>query len=116
MRSETYTAPLRLDTAALLFIPCKRVYNGVTSKVWPLQGLRLFCEVKTYGGSEQVVDGIYSVLDTAIIKCWYDPRITAGCRIGLDTGETYEVVGQPEDVGYRHQHMALRVERVTGGA
>lgn len=116
MAANAYTAPLRLDTSAMLLIPYSKTYNGVTSKVWPKQGPRFFCEFKTYGGTESVVDGVYSIIDTATIKCWYNPRVTAGCRIVLDTGEGYEVVGVPEDVGHRHQHMQIYVERVCGGA
>lgn len=116
MAANAYTAPLRLDTSAILLIPYTKTYNGVTSKVWPKQGPRIFCEFKTYGGTESVVDGVYSIIDTATIKCWYDPRIIAGCRVAIDSGECYEVVGTPEDVGHRRQYMQMRVEHVSGGA
>ncbi|MEG2934591.1 MAG: head-tail adaptor protein, partial [Gordonibacter sp.] len=116
MATNAYTVPLRLDTSVMLLMPYTKTYNGVISKVWPKQGPRFFCEFKTYGGTEGVVNGVYSVIDTATIKCWYNPRITAGCRIVLDTGEEYEVVGTPENVGHRRQHMQMRVERVSGGA
>ncbi|WP_303202822.1 phage head completion protein [Raoultibacter timonensis] len=111
-----YRPPVRLDTVATLLVPVRTEKNGVRFSEYPDSGVPFACEFKSYGGTESSENGILSVIDTASVKCWFDPRITAGCRIALDGSRVYDVVGEPEDVGNRHQYMQFKVERCKGGA
>lgn len=92
---------------------------GVRSKTLPAieDGIKIFGTFKTYGGTEKDVDGIYSIIDTAVIQTWYRPDITSDCIIALaDTGETYEILGEPENINRRNQFLQFKVQRVKGGA
>jgi head-tail adaptor len=78
----------------------------------------IYGTVRTFGGSESTENGVYSIVDTAMIDTWYRPDITPGCRIAIADAphQVYEVIGSPEDIEMRNQYMRLRVQRVKGGA
>lgn len=91
--------------------------NGVTVKTYDPDGVVRFCNFSTYGGTEQVVNGVLSVEDTAQMVTWFEPDITSADRIRLlETGTDYEIIGEPENIELRKQEMQFRVRRVKGGA
>ena len=105
------------STAIELFIPTYTTTLGVREKSYPKEGIRLNCSFKTYGGSENAVNGAYSVINTAVIETWYRPDIDADCRIKvLQTGELYEVINKPENIDMRNQYLKFKVQIVEGGA
>ena len=76
-----------------------------------------FCSFRTFGGTERDVNGLYTLEDTATIDTWFDPAITADCRIYIcDLGESYEVLGTPENIDMRNQYMRMKVRRIGGAA
>lgn len=83
---------------------------------------KMYCLFKTYGGTtsamsnENVVNGIIAVVDTAIIETWYNPEITANCRLAFDDNNAYEILGAPENLSMRNRTMKIRVKKITGGA
>lgn len=102
-----------------LLIPSASSNYGVTTKAFPepSDAPLFFGSFRTFGGSDVTANGVYSVEDTATIDTWYRPDIKPDCRIVLaDTGDTYEIVGTPEDIEMRHQYLQIRVRRVKGGA
>lgn len=103
-----------LRTPAELLIPSYSKYNGVSKKSFPDKGELIFINFKSRGGTDSVVDGVYSVIDTAEIVTWYDPRIKSDCRIRVES-DVYDIKGDPEDVERQHVHMILKVEKVSGG-
>lgn len=91
--------------------------NGVTVKTYDPDGMVRFCNFSTYGGTEQTVNGVLSVEDTAEIVTWFEPDITSADRIRLlETGVDYEIIGEPENIELRRQEMQFKVRRVKGGA
>ena len=107
------------SAALVLLIPTAEVVQGVSVKSFPAlsKGLPFFGSFKTYGGTEKVADGLYSVIDTAVVETWYRPDITSACRIAVqETGAVYEILGEPENINLRNQFMKFKVRRVTGGA
>ena len=104
-----------LRTVAELLIPTISDFRGVKTKVYPETGDELFVNFKSKGGTETVVNGVYSVLDTAEIVTWYDERITAACRFKIGS-KIYEVKGTPEDVELQHRYLIIKVAAVGGGA
>ena len=79
------------STAIELLIPTYGKVKGTDVKTYPEEGIRLNCSFKTYGGTESVVNGVLSVIDTAMIETWYRPDIKTECRIKvLQTGGLYE--------------------------
>ena len=78
----------------------------------------IFCSVKTFGGTESVSNGVYTVQDTANVETWFRPDIKSGCRFVLaeDKSKVYEVIGEPENINMRNQFIKFKVQRVAGGA
>lgn len=75
----------------------------------------IFCSFKTFGGTEQSINGVLSVVDTANVETWYRPDIKASSRVKL--GETmYEVLGEPENINMQNITMKFKVRAVKGGA
>ena len=76
-----------------------------------------FGTFRTFGGTESVKDGLYSVIDTATLETWFTPDLKANCRVHLlESDELYEVVGTPEDIQKRHQYLKARLQAIKGGA
>lgn len=108
--STPYSTPL------MLLNPTKKLVQGVTKKEYDEEtAVRIFGTFKTYGGTEQNVNGVYSVVDTANVETWYRPDITAESRVKLGE-KVYEVIGEPEDIEQRHQFIKFKVRGVKGGA
>lgn len=104
----TRTIPLELLT------PTTTRVSGVLKKTYPATGEIIFGTFRTYGGTEEMVNGVYSVVDTGVVECFYDPRIKSECRIKLTTGEVYEVINQPENINLFNQFCKFKVRRVKG--
>ena len=78
---------------------------------------KVFCNFKTYGGTEKEVNGVIAVEDTANITCWYHPSITSDCILErLTDGARFEILGEPENIEQRNMVMKFKVRRIKGGA
>ena len=111
--------PQPFTSALILLKPTETTVKGVTKKTFPTpeNGIRFNGSFRSFGGTERDVNGLYSIEDTATVECWYDPAITGACRVYVpDTGGTYEIIGQPEDISLRHQFLRFKVRRIKGGA
>ena len=76
-----------------------------------------FGSFRTFGGTENVEDGIYTNIDTATIDTWYRPDIKADCQIYVcDNEQIYDIISDPEDIDMRHQYMQFKVRKVGGKA
>lgn len=102
----------------LLLVPTTTNVSGVAKKSFDeTQGMLFFGSFKSFGGTERDVNGVYSIENTANISTWYRPDIKSDCRVKLaNSGETYEIMNDPEDVGMRHQFLEFKVKRIKGGA
>ena len=108
--SEPFTTVLEL------FNPTYETIKGVTVKHYSDAPTDMInCSFKTYGGTETTVNDVYSVIDTVSIETWYRPDITASSRFRLGS-KVYEVIGEPEDISYRHQYLKFKIRGVKGGA
>lgn len=105
------------NTAIELLYPVYITEKSVRQKTYPETNIVLNCSFKTFGGTERVENGVYSVINTANVETWYRPDIKADCAIKLlETGEVFEIVGRPENVDMRHQFCRFKVKAVEGGA
>ena len=105
------------STAIELLIPTYSIVKGTKVKTYPAQGIRLNCSFKTYGGTESLVNGVLSIIDTANVETWYRSDIQTQCRIKvLQTGQIYEIINVPENIDMRNQFVKFRVQAVKGGA
>ena len=76
-----------------------------------------FGSFRTFGGTERMANEVYTVEDTATIDTWFDPAITADCRIYVcQTGKVYEIIGTPENIEMRNQYASFKVRAIGGGA
>ena len=105
-------------TALKLLIPTYSNAYGVEKVTFPAlaDGILIYGSFKTYGGTERDVNGVYSVENTAIVETWYRPDIKSNCRIGLPSGEVYDILGEPENIDMRNQYLKFKVMQVKGGA
>lgn len=113
--------PAQPFTVAMkLLIPTEFVVKGVVKKVFDddIDKAELFFgSFRTFNGTENFSNEIYTIMNTAVINTWYNPNIKADCRIYIiETGETWEVKSEPENIEMRHQYMQFRVEKVGGKA
>ena len=105
-----------LRTAVKLLIPTSSSkVNGVTRYVYPNDGDIIYVCWKTYGGTEQTVNGVYSILDTADITTRYRPDIKANCRLLREDGAIYKITSEPENTDLNNKYCEFKVERVKGG-
>lgn len=98
-----------------LLKPIKSKSVGVAKKTFSENGDVFFGSFKTYGGTEKVVNGVLSIEDTAKITTWYREDIKSDCAVKKDDA-VYEIIGEVEDVGNRHQFLLFKVRRYKGGA
>lgn len=105
-------------TAFKLLTPTTTMVKGVAKKVYPdpedvpevLYGL-----FRTYGGTENMSNDVYTVFDTGVFDTWYRPDITTDCKIYIcKTGEIYDVNSRPEDIDMRGQFLQFKVKKVGG--
>jgi hypothetical protein len=112
-----YKPSFPFTTPIDLLIPSYTESKGAKIKTFPAVGIRLNCSFKTYGGTETSTNGVFSVIDTAIVETWYRPDIKSDCRIRLfSSGQVYEIIGKPENINERNQFIRFKVRAVEGGA
>ena len=118
--AKSYRAYAPFDVAMKLLKPTTTMVKGVTKKVYPDPSMVedvFFGSFRTFGGTEQYSNEVYTILATATVDTWFNPEIKADCQIYLcDTGETYQIISQPENIDVRHQYMQFKVEKVGGKA
>lgn len=112
VEAEQMTTPLKLQ------VPTYKTVSGVTKvdKYVDAKNPIFYGSFKTYGGTEQDINGVYSIKDTANIVCFYRPDIKSNCRIiRLTDNAAYKVIADPENTDERNQFLKIKVERIKGG-
>ena len=107
------------NVAMKILTPTSDVVKGVTKKTYsdPDESELFFGSFKTFGGTENFSNEIYTIFNTATINTWYNPHITTDCIIYIcETGEEYDVISEPENINMRHQYMQFKVQKVGGKA
>lgn len=114
-----YKVSLPFNVPLRLLIPTVTKINGVNKKEYPPieSGELFYGSFKTYGGTEKQSNGVLMIEDTATIETFYRPEIKSDCAVAIaDTGEIYEVISPPENIGMKYQYLVFKVRRVKGGA
>lgn len=102
--------------AKILFATFKKI-NGVSKKVFVESEETVFVSAKSYGGTEQVINDNYVIVDTMEIETWYRPDITSECNLKLlDDNSEWEILNSPENVDRMNQVLKFKVKRIKGGA
>lgn len=106
----------QMTTAMQIMNVSEKTVLGVVKKTYS-GGSVIFCNFKSFGGTERQSNGITVVDDTAKITTWYNPDITSKtCLKRLSDGALFDIVGVVEDIELRHMIMQFKVQRVSGGA
>lgn len=114
-----YKASTPFHVPVYLLIPSYETIKGVRVKIFPkpTEADIIFGSFKTFGGTDTTKNEVYSVEDTATVETWYRPDIKSDCRVLLaDTNNTYEIVGEPENINMRNQYLKFKVRGIKGGA
>lgn len=105
----------------IVFIPPikKKIKGVLTTSYQNIEEVEeknlVFCSFKTFGGTEQIINDIYTIIDTANIETFYKPEITKGSKIVLmESKEEYEIIGSPENINQRNQFMKFKVKKIEG--
>ncbi len=100
----------------MLMVPTYSVVKGTDKKTFADKD-PINCSFKSFGGTEQTTNDLYTVVDTAYVETWYRPDITSDCRIRvMATGKVYEILGEVENIDMRNQFAKFKVRAVKGGA
>lgn len=119
MAIRGYKTTPNFSVAMKLLIPTESKVKGTTVKAFPDPSNVpvFFGSFRTYGGTENLSNNIYTVFDTAIIDTWYNPSITNDCRILIcETGAVYDIISVPENIEMRYKFMQFKVQKVGGKA
>lgn len=115
--ARQFKPQMPFDVAMKLLIPTETKVKGTTKKEFPSpdNAPLINGSFRTFGGTENFSNDVYMVFNTAWIDTWYRPDITSDCRIYIcETGETFEIITSPENIGMRHQYMQFKVQKVGG--
>lgn len=114
-----YKPSAPFNVAMKLLVPTSERVQGALKKTFsaPAKSAQFNGSFKTFGGTENIKDGVYTLVNTAVIDTWYRPDIKADCQIYIcETGQVYDIVSDPEDIDMRHQYLRFKVQKVGGKA
>lgn len=109
--SAPFTVPMKI------LVPTETLVTGTTKKVFsdPESSELIYGSFRTFGGTENIENGVYTLINTAVIDTWYRPDIKANCRIYIcETEQQYEIISDPEDIDMRHQYLQFKVRKIGG--
>lgn len=110
-----YRPSAPFNVPMFLFSPKTKVIKGVAKKIYPDNSDLIYCSFRTFGGTESKSNGVLVVEDTAIIETWYRPDIKSDCILKNENGDSYEILGTPENINMRNQIMKFKIRKVSGG-
>lgn len=104
---ERYSTPCQILKAA------RKKINGVVAKSYE-EGDVFFASVKSYGGSEAIINNVYTIQDTLTIETFYRQDIKSDCRIKLlDDDTIWEILNTPEQIDREHKTLTFKVKRIN---
>lgn len=111
-----YRPSIPFTTALRIISPKVVKVNGVNSKTPDLDNSFLInAAFRSFGGTEQTINGVFSIIDTADIETWYRPDITSEKYVMVEsTRALYRILGDPENIEMRNQFLRFKIERVKG--
>lgn len=115
-----YRPSAPFTVAMKLLIPTEDKSYGSVNKTFPKPGdvsddYLIFGSFRTFGGTENSKNDLFTIINTAVVETWYRPDIKGNCELYIcETGEIYEIMQDPEDIQMRHQYLKFKVQKVGG--
>ena len=111
------SAPFNVAMKLLVPVTVQSYGAGKKSFSAPEDSELFYGSFRTFGGTESVKDGMYTIINTGVVNTWYRPDIKADCEIYIcDTGDIYDIISDPEDINFRHQYLQFKVQKAGGKA
>lgn len=98
-----------------LFTPEIVTVKGSPKKKYLETGELIFCTYRTFGGTEIAKNDVLSIEDTATIETWFRPDINSDCILKNENGDSYEILGTPENINMRNQILKFKIRKIAGG-
>lgn len=117
--AKNYRPSAPFNVAMKLLVPVTTTAYGAGKKTFsaPEDSELFYGSFRTFGGTENLKDNVYTIINTAVIDTWYRPDIKADCQVYIcDTGQIYDIISDPEDINFRHQYLKFKVQKVGGKA
>lgn len=92
--------------------------NGVSKPVYEeAVDSIIYCNFKTYGGTERKENDRYIIEDTADIVTWFRPDIKSDCLLErLSDNAKFEIINEPENIQQTNKYLKFKIKRVKGKA
>lgn len=109
-------------TPMYILNPTYKTVKGVRSQQYPdpanlTDDDLIFATFRSYGGTDTQSDDLVVVEKTGYVDTWYRPDIVSSTRLHIiPTGDTYEILGDPENIEMRNQFLKIRVRKIGGAA
>lgn len=115
--AKNYKPAAPFNVPMKILVPVTEKIYGAGNKTFsaPENSELFYGSFRTFGGTESMRDGVYMIVNTAVIDTWYRPDIKADCKIYLcETGDIYDMISDPEDIDFRHQYLRFKVQKAGG--
>lgn len=109
-----YSFPNRLNTLFTLMLPTAKEtdYGTVVNGYKP--DIAFWTSKRTFNGTEEVINGVMVIKNTAVIDCYYNPKITTNCRLKDREGRQWRIISVPENINGNGQYMQFKIECIEG--
>ena len=109
-----YSFPQRLNTLFWLMLPTTKRTEYGTLEVGYTQGNGFWACKRTFGGTEEVVNGVTVIKNTAVVDCYFNDKITANCRLKDKEGRFWRIITEPENINGENKYMQFKIEIIEG--
>lgn len=103
------------NTQFMILVPTIKNVNGKVVYNYTDTGDIINAAYTTFGGTESIVNDLYTVIDTGTVETWYRPDITSTVRLKRSDGKVYSVEGEPENIEMRNQFFKIKVRCIGNG-
>lgn len=104
-----FNVPFKILSLEKVFI------NGVNTQEYVELETIYYCGVRSFGGTEKVINNVYVIEDTIEVDTYYIPILKNKDRIKLlDDNSIYEVINTPENIQRKNLYMKFKGIRIYG--
>lgn len=110
---SNYTMQERYQTPCRVLTVKESKINGIVKKEYT-EGDVFFASVKSYGGTETVINNVFVIQDTLSIETYYRDDIKSECMLELlDDNSKWEILNTPEQIDREKKIIAFKVKKIN---